>query len=383
MNEVRAQGEVCGRHYSSGEFMKLEWDGGVITRFESVDVEPRVWLAPGLFDLQINGFGGIDFQQDGLSVEDLLRASRALRASGCTRFLLTLITAEWKTLTSRLRHLRSLRAQSAELQSAIAGWHVEGPFLSKEAGFHGAHDPALLVEPTPEHILELRSIADDDPLLLTMSPEVNGVNRAIRIAIEQNIKVSIGHTNASTAQIEAAVKAGATGFTHLGNGCPRLLDRHDNILWRILDRCDLMVSLIPDKIHVSPALFRLVHRLIDTQPIYYMTDAMAAAGMPPGKFTLGKLEVEVSPDQVVRQPGQCLFAGSALKPIDGAFRAADMLGTRWQDVWGRFSEAPAAFMGLRNELAVGQPADFCLLNLSNGAGTPEIRVYKAGIPFAP
>src|SRR5258708_14630188 len=114
MNEVRAQGEVCGRHYSSGEFMKLEWDGGVITRFESVDVEPRVWLAPGLFDLQINGFGGIDFQQDGLSLEDLLRASRAPRATGCPRFLLTPITPEGKPLPSPLPPLPYLNAQPAQ-----------------------------------------------------------------------------------------------------------------------------------------------------------------------------------------------------------------------------------------------------------------------------
>jgi N-acetylglucosamine-6-phosphate deacetylase len=379
ITQASAQGEICAREFSSGNRTRIRWEQGVIQSINPSDAETSSWIAPGLFDLQINGFGGVDFQQDGLSVEDLLRASRALRATGCTRFLLTLITAEWKTLTSRLRHLRTLRAQSAELQAAIAGWHVEGPFLSKEPGFHGAHDPTLHVEPTPEHILELRSITEDDTLLLTMSPEVNGVNRAIRIAVERNIRVSIGHTNASVEQLGEAIKSGATGFTHLGNGCPRLLDRHDNILWRIVDRGDLMVSLIPDKIHVSPALFRLVHRLVDAESIFYITDAMAAAGMPAGKFTLGKLLVEVGPDQVVRQPGQSLFAGSALKPIDGVFRAAEMLRRPWQDVWRRFSEVPAAFMGIRNELVVGQPADFCLLKSPGNAAIPEIQVYKAGI----
>jgi N-acetylglucosamine-6-phosphate deacetylase len=86
---------------------------------------------------------------------------------------------------------------------------------------------------------------------------------------------------------------------------------------------------------------------------------------------------------VVRQPGQSLFAGSALKPIDGVIRAAEMLRSPWQDVWHRFSEAPAAFMGIRNELVVGQPADFCLLKSSGNAAIPEIQVYKAGNSSAP
>jgi N-acetylglucosamine-6-phosphate deacetylase len=372
-------GEICVRHYTTRNVVKLSWDKGVITCIEPTDAEPQGWVGPGLFDLQINGYGGIDFQQDHLTTDDLLHATRALRAAGSTRFFLTLITDEWDKLTSRLRHLRALRSRSPELTSALAGWHVEGPFLSKEPGFHGAHDPALLIEPTPEHILELHSIVEDEPLLLTVSPEVNGVIRAINIASERDIKVSLGHTNASTEQITGALNAGATGFTHLGNGCPRLLDRHDNVLWRILDRDDVMVSLIPDNIHVSPTLFRLLHRLIESNRIYYTTDAMAAAGMPPGNFTLGKLNLEVGPDQVVRQPGQSLFAGSALKPIDGIFRAAGMLRSPWQDVWRRFSETPAAFVGLRNELAVGQPADFCTLSTTDAQYAPDVRIYKGGV----
>ena len=371
-------GEACGLYQATGQPLRVRWVDGRISDVGGADGTPDCWIAPGLFDIQTNGFGGIDFQQDGLSEEQLLRAVRKIQASGCTRLLLTLITADWPSLTSRLRNLRDLRANSLELQSAIAGWHIEGPFLSKEPGFHGAHDPALLIEPTPEHILELRSITENDPLLLTMSPEVKGVNQAIQLATARGIKVSIGHTNASAPQIEEAIQAGATAFTHLANGCPRLLDRHDNILWRILSRNDLIVSLIPDGIHVSPALFQLMHRLIARDSICYTTDAMSAAGMPPGRFTLGKLNVEVGADQVVRQPGQNLFAGSALTPIEGVVRAAKMLDLRWQEVWSRLSQTPAKFMGIQHELAVGQPADFCLLRC-NGAGTiTELQVYKNG-----
>jgi len=234
-----------------------------------------------------------------------------------------------------------------------------------------------MIDPRPKHILELRSICGKDPLLLTLSPERPGALKSIKLAVSRGIKVSLGHTNASVEILRAAIEAGATGFTHLGNGCPRELDRHDNILWRVFETRGLMVSLIPDQIHVSPPLFRLTHRVLAADKIYYTSDAMSAAGQPPGRYKLGKMELEVGPDQIVRQPGKSLFAGSALRPIDGIFRAAHMLGCPWQDVWARFSQAPAALMGLRNELTVGQPANFCVLSVSGENELLDMQIFQA------
>ncbi len=194
---------------------------------------------------------------------------------------------------ARLRHLRSLRSQVAELQSAIVGWHLEGPFLSAEPGFHGAHNPALMRNPTSEDIHELRKMTDNDPCLLTLSPERPGA----------------------------------------------------------------------------------INRVLSPDSIYYTTDAMSAAGAPPGRYKLGKMDLEVGPDQIVRQPGKPLFAGSALRPIEGVFRAAQMLGCSWQEAWLRFSEAPARLMGLRHELAVGQPADFCVLRVAERNQLLDLEVH--------
>src|SRR6185503_10764071 len=104
----------------------------------------------------------------------------------------------------------------------------------------------------------------------------------------------------------------------LANGCPRELDRHDNILIRVCDSEGLTVSLIPDGIHVPPLAFRVLHKALNG-PIYYTTDAMAAAGAGPGHYRIGPTEVEVGDDQIVRQPGKTNFAGSALRPFDGVF----------------------------------------------------------------
>ncbi len=360
-------GEVIAADLATGESTRLVWNEGRITHLERVATpsEASLWLAPALFDVQVNGYAGVDFQQDELTEADLLRAARGLRRDGCARFLLTLITDEWTRLTGRLRRLVQLRAQSSELRAAIAGWHIEGPFVSDKPGFHGAHDPALMLDPTPELIRELRAITGNDPLLLTMAPERPGALEAIKLATGLGCRVSLGHTDAPQEILAQAVQAGATLFTHLANGCPRQLDRHDNILWRVLETPGLVVSLIPDRVHVSEAPFRLIHRMLN-QNVFYTTDAMSAAGAPPGRYSLGRVEAEVGADQIVRQPGQTNFAGSALRPLEGVQRAATMLRGSWQEAWTRFSIVPARLMGLSARLAVGLPATFCLIRPEQG-----------------
>jgi len=373
-------GDLCARHYTTGQPVRIIWQNGRINSVLGANqsTPTDLWIAPALVDLQVNGFGGIDFQQDNAPLGDLVTASRRLRAAGCSRYLLTLITDEWPRLIARLRHLRELRLRSAELRHAIAGWHVEGPFLSAEPGFCGAHDPALMRDPHLEQLQELREVTGDDPVLLTVAPERTDALEAIEQAASLGMKVSLGHTNASATLITEAVRRGASGFTHLGNGCPRELDRHDNILWRVFETRGLRVSLIPDTTHVSPALFRLMHRALEPNAIYYISDAMAAAGMKPGRYQLGRLELEVGMDQIVRLPGKLNFAGSALRPIDGVFRAAKMLGCSWRDAWPRFSEIPAAWMSLPCGLTVGKPADFCLLTVTPENQLKKLRVFSNG-----
>lgn len=373
------EGEIVARHYADGRTVRLCWREGKITALEPDSGKASdPWLAPPLVDIQINGYAGVDFQRDGQTVGTLLKATRGLRQAGCTRYALTLITDEWSRLVARLRHLRQLREQSAELKTAILGWHIEGPFLSPEPGFRGAHNPDVMCDPTPAHIDELRAVTGSDPVLITVAPERAGAPTAIRHAVAQGFKVSLGHTNTPVDALRAAMAAGATGFTHLANGCPKDLDRHDNILWRVFDNPGLTVGMIPDKIHVSPLFFRLAHRLVDSLHIYYTTDAMSAAGAPPGRYSIGQVELEVGADQVVRLPGKPNFAGSALRPIDGVFRAAQMLGRSWQQVWDFLSVNPARFIGQSHGLVVGGPADFCLMHGEDGQNLAELQVYVGG-----
>ena len=378
------RGEICARLYSTGQPVRIAWRQGLISEIQSLTTFPdaEFWVGPALFDLQINGFAGVDFQQDSLRLSDLLQAIHGLRAAGCGRFFLTLMTDRWEVMLDRLRRLRALRAESPLLQSSIAGWHFEGPFLSSAPGFCGAHNPDWMRDPSPRHLQTLRAAAGNDAVLLTLAPERRGSLEAIAAAVAMGIKVSLGHTNASCDILTRAVKEGATGFTHFANACPQLLDRHDNILWRVLDASGLTLSLIPDGHHVSPALFRVAHRCWPADALYYTTDAVSAAGAPPGRYTVGSHEVEVGLDQVVRQPGQTNFTGSGLRPIDGVFRAAEMLRRSWQETWDCLSLAPARFLGHAAGLESGRAADLCVFRISE-AGQPEaVRTFVGGEELA-
>lgn len=301
---------------------------------------------PLVFDPQVNGYAGVDFQADNPSAERLRIATQGWRRDGGDQFLLTLVTDHWPVLLNRLRALRALVVGRPDLRDVIAGWHIEGPFLSDQPGYHGAHEPALMLDPTPDHFSQLRDAVGSDPLLVTLAPERRGAIDAIAEARKLGITISLGHTNASATQIREAAAAGASAFTHLGNACPQQLDRHDNILWRVVDVPDLTIGLIADGLHVSPLLFRLLHRVVSPDRIYYTTDAMAAAGAPPGDYPLGRLRLHVGPDRIVRQPGRSNFAGSALMPGEILPRASDMLGESASSLTQAVTSNPRRWLGL-------------------------------------
>jgi N-acetylglucosamine-6-phosphate deacetylase len=364
----------------SGKPITVSWTNGRITGLTpGGDAGTRV-ITPALCDIQVNGYAGVDFQNDAITSDELHTAADKLLLAGCSQILLTLITDEWTALTNRFRRIRELRDRSPRLRAAFPGFHIEGPFLSGEPGFKGAHDPSRMIDPTPEKIRELRAVAGDDPLLLTLAPERAGAIDAIKLAVSLGIRVSCGHTNAPAEILAAAARAGATMFTHLGNGCPQQLDRHDNVLWRVIDTPGLTAGIIPDCIHVSPMLFRILNRALAPDRFYYTTDCMSAAGGPPGRYTIGVIEVEVGADKVVRQPGKTNFAGSALTPIEGVFRSARMLNCSWQQSWNAFSVRPRGLMGLSGGLEMGAVATFCVLEPQAATPSAPIKmdVYLGG-----
>lgn len=304
---------------------------------------------PVLFDFQVNGFAGIDFQRDDLGLRELRVASAGLRAHGTGRIFVTLITDDVDRLCRRLENLERLRALDAELASLVAGYHLEGPWLNPEPGYSGAHPPEAMHAPSIAEFDRLQSAARGGVRLVTLAPEWPGSAEVVAHIRACGAEVSIGHSNASDLQIDEAIRAGARFCTHLGNGVPQLLPRHDNVIQRLLSRDELVACFIPDGLHLPPRVLRNFVRCKPEGRVLFTTDAMAGAGAAPGRYSLGSMEVVVGRDRVALNGRGGGFAGSTLAPDEGVANVAALLGFSPERALSLWSEVPERLFGLGRE----------------------------------
>lgn len=299
-----------------------------------------------LFDIQINGFAGIDFQQSDLSGAQLRHAVDALATHQTRRFFLTLITDSLESLERKFRGIEQLRREDSACREAICGYHLEGPWLSTEPGYRGAHDPAFMGPPDFDAFARLQEAAGGQIRLLTLAPEWPGAEAFIRRVVDSGVRVSIGHSNASKEVIERAVQVGLSLCTHLGNAVPQQLHRHDNILQHLL-ACDALTAFfIPDGIHLPPPVLQNFVRAKPEGKALFTTDCMAAAGAPNGQYQIARHTIEVGKDRVVRLPGQPGFAGSALEPDRSLNNLEHWLGYEPELARQRFSTDIAALFDI-------------------------------------
>lgn len=270
-----------------------------------------------LFDIQVNGFGGVDFQNPGLSSAELGKAVQLLAKHETRRFFLTLITDSIDSLCAKLENIERIRSMDPAICEAVCGYHIEGPWLSTEPGYRGAHDPQYMGPPSIEGFNLLQQAAGGNIKLLTLAPEWPGSAEVIRHAVGSGVQVALGHTKASEAEIDEAVKAGAKFCTHLGNGVPLEMHRHDNVTQKLLARDELTAFFIPDGIHLPPFVLKNFFRAKPSGKALFTTDCISAAGAPSGIYRIAHHDIYVGEDRVVRSPGSSSFAGSALAPDEG------------------------------------------------------------------
>ena len=176
--------------------------------------------APRWFDFQVKGFGGVDFQAESISRAELDHAVKVMRHHGVAGIFLTLITDEIDAHCRRLENFEKLRAVSPDAAAMIVGYHIEGPWLSPVPGFRGAHPAGPMHAPSIPEFERMQSAAGGHIRLITVAPEWPGSAECIAAMTRAGVNISLGHTNASEAQIDEAIRAGARFVTHLGNGTP-------------------------------------------------------------------------------------------------------------------------------------------------------------------
>jgi N-acetylglucosamine-6-phosphate deacetylase len=317
---------------------------------------------PGLFDLQVNGFGGIDFNAPDLSADRVVDALERMRATGVTRCLPTLITSSLDAFAANARVLAGVS------HPAIAGIHMEGPYISPDDGARGAHARAQLTPASVDDFERRQQAASGRIVLVTLAPEVPGAMVLIEHLIAAGVRVAVGHTAATARQIGDAIGAGATLATHLGNGCPQMLPRHPNVIWELLAADALFASLIVDGHHLPPATVKSMIRAKGTGRTILVTDAVAAAGCawsaPAGpkldehgssegrkasaerRFTIGSVECELGEDGRVSLPGTRYLAGSSLTLDRAIANTVRFSGLPIDEVIPMASTIPATYLGM-------------------------------------
>ena len=281
-------------------------------------LEDGVFLSPGLIDLQVNGFSGVDYNSPASTPEQIAQSIRAMFATGVTRFFPTVITGSPENITASLRNLARIKESVADdsapgVFSAMEAFHLEGPYISPEDGPRGAHPARWVRPPDLGEFQRFQEAASGHIRLVTLSPEWPDAPRFIEKIVEKGVVASIGHTRASASQIAEAVSAGATLSTHLGNGADAVLPRHPNYLWEQLAEDRLAASFIVDGFHLPPSFLNVALRAKGLERSLLVTDAVMPAGCAPGLYRLGEVDVELHADGSVRVAGGSRLAGSALR----------------------------------------------------------------------
>jgi N-acetylglucosamine-6-phosphate deacetylase len=309
------------------------------------------WLVPGLIDTHVHGGGGA--QCNTLDPDEVARVARFHAAHGTTSLLATTVAASFSDLEGAVRAASGAgrRGEGAH----VLGVHLEGPFLSPR--WPGAMDPAWFVLPDP-------GVVSEGVRMMTVAPELPGSVELISGIAARGVAVSLGHSDASYAEAEAAVGAGARSVTHLFNAMAPFHHRAPGLVGAALDLPELQCELICDGVHVDPVALRLALHAKGVGGLRLVTDAMAAAGMGDGDYRLGGALVRVVGDRAT-VAGDKTIAGSVLTMDAALAGAVRWLGVTVEEAVAMASTNPAALLGLQDRkgaIAVGYDADLTVLD---------------------
>ncbi len=309
-------------------------------------------IAPAFFDVQVNGFAGVDFNSQGLSSDAIRHAIRKLHAKGVALFCPTVITHSFEHLAACLGAI-DRACQEPAVASCIPAIHLEGPWISREDGPRGAHPLEHARNANWEEFLRLQDSAGGRIGMVTLAPEVPGALGVIEKLVGAGIVVAIGHTAASPETIRWAVQAGARMCTHLGNGSHLQMPRHHNYVWEQLAADDLCASFIVDGHHLPPSVVKCMVRAKGVQRSVLTSDAISAAGMPPGRYRLGAVDIVVQPNYRAERAdgaGSGILAGSAIDLLCGVENVIRFAGVSLSEAIAMASANPARLMGLSSRI---------------------------------
>ncbi|WP_409295443.1 N-acetylglucosamine-6-phosphate deacetylase [Peribacillus sp. SCS-26] len=326
---------------------------------EVITASPGSVLLPGFIDGHIHGAGGADTMD--ATPEAIRTMAGVLPAEGTTSFLATTITQEKGAIDTAVRNAGSyIRERSRPGEAEVLGIHLEGPFINPSK--KGAQPENYIIEPDIELFKEWQNISGNAIKLVTTAPEQPGGLPFITYLNETGVIASMGHTDATYEQMEAAVRAGARQVTHLFNGMRGLHHREPGTAGAALLLEELKAEVIADGFHIRPEMIKLAVNAKGKDGIILITDSMRAKCLHAGKYDLGGQEVTVSGGQALLEDGT--LAGSILKMFDGVKNMQSFTGMNLADAVQLASLNPAKQLGVfdrKGSIAKGKDADLILV----------------------
>ena len=266
-------------------------------------------------DLQINGYGGVDFNAPGLTVEQVVSVTERLERDGTAGYLPTFVTGDPDMVLANMRVLVEARRRSALCEKNILGVHLEGPFISAEPGAVGTHPVEWVRPPSLELFNRYQDAGEGLVKLVTVAAEIAGMPEFVKGLSGSGVAVSLGHQMAATPdEVEPCIAAGAKAYTHLGNGLPNLVPRHNNAMFTALADDRVAVMFIPDGHHLPDTVLKVFTRAVSLKRLVAVSDAQFPAGMPPGEYDVCGARARLEPDGLLWNPSRKCLVG-ATKPM--------------------------------------------------------------------
>ncbi len=373
-----------GRHYRTGEAIDVLCRDGRIHSVTPPTTEPPTrqagWIAPALFDLQINGCDGFSFNAPGLTTDAVAHVTRTCHRHGIAAYCPTLVTNSFAALEHGMRTVRRACESDPRLARAIPGIHLEGPYIAAEDGPRGAHPRQHVRPPDWDEFQRLQEASGGRIRLVTLAPEHDGALPFIEQLTAAGVVVALGHTAASPARIRDAVRAGARLSTHLGNGSHALLPRHDNYLWEQLADDRLWASVIADGHHLPDAVLRCIFRVKTPARLVLTCDASSLAGRPPGRYREWEQDFEVQAGGKIVVAGTPFLAGSGVFTDHCVGRALRFAEVSLADALDMAGARPRELLGLSGRtLEAGQVADLLLFDWQPGGVFQVVTTVLNGV----
>ena len=312
----------------------------------------------GLVDLQVNGYKGVHFSDIKLTRDDFIKACRGVFEAGTTAFLPTMITSPKEIYEHNLPIMAGV-LQEAEFRGKLLGFHIEGPFISEQDGARGAHDAQWISRPDVDYLKQLIEWSDGQIKLLTIAAGPDGAEKLARYAVSRGIAVSLGHQMATEADLAKLAQAGAVSLTHLGNGIPAMLPRHENPIWAGLNNDDLVAMIITDGHHLPASVLKTIIRTKGPEHCVVVSDASSPAGLPPGKYEALGHQVVLEEDGLLRDLTTGYLGGSSASMLQCMNHLASLNLVSQDELFAMGFDNPLALIGLGpDDVARGRGVQF-------------------------